>query len=175
MFVGRRRGLTEAAWQMPQGGIDKGEPQEAALRELGEEIGMANAEIVDETEDWLYYDLPADLVGKAFKGRYRGQRQWFAMRFLGADSDVDLEAHEVEFEHWKWALSRSRSHGDPSSVKCTGRLSDGSPPWPNQAELECANKPGWFPQKLAQGSALISTHGEVEIPRVSGLFKHTSR
>ncbi len=105
VFVGRRRGLTEAAWQMPQGGIDKGEsPREAALRELGEEIGTANAEIVDETEDWLYYDLPADLVGKAFKGRYRGQRQkWFAMRFLGADSDVDLEAHEVEFEDWKWA------------------------------------------------------------------------
>ena len=105
VFVGKRRGLSESAWQMPQGGIDKGEsPREAAMRELGEEIGTANAEIIEEMADWLYYDLPTDLVGRAFKGKYRGQRQkWFAMRYLGVDGDIDLTAHEVEFDDWRWA------------------------------------------------------------------------
>ena len=104
VFVGKRIDQTVEGWQMPQGGVDKGEePRAAALRELKEEVGTANAEIVREHKDWLTYDLPAHLIGLAWKGRYRGQKlKWFAMRFLGADSEIDLSAHEPEFSEWKW-------------------------------------------------------------------------
>lgn len=107
VFVGRRIDASAAgdeAWQMPQGGIDPGEtPQAAALRELREEIGTAKAEIVAESAQWLHYDLPAPLVGKVWKGRYRGQKQrWFALRFLGEDSDIDLATEHPEFEAWRW-------------------------------------------------------------------------
>jgi putative (di)nucleoside polyphosphate hydrolase len=105
VLVARRAGLADAAWQLPQGGIDAGEDARAAvLRELEEEIGTAKAEILAEHPEWLQYDLPEDLVRKAFKGRYRGQRQkWFALRFLGEDSDVVLDAHvHPEFDAWKW-------------------------------------------------------------------------
>jgi putative (di)nucleoside polyphosphate hydrolase len=105
VLVGRRAGVVAAAWQLPQGGIDEGEdPRAAVFRELLEEIGTAKAEILAEHPDWLQYDLPEDLVGKAFKGRYRGQRQkWFALRFLGQDSDVRLDADpHPEFDAWKW-------------------------------------------------------------------------
>lgn len=106
IFVAKRRSTPGEAWQMPQGGIELGEePRAAALRELGEEIGTANAEIVAETRNWLLYDLPDDLVGKIWDGRYRGQAQkWFAARFLGQDSEIDLaKHHEPEFSEWKWA------------------------------------------------------------------------
>lgn len=94
-------------WQMPQGGIDKGEsPAEAALRELDEEIGTRRVEIVAESKDWLSYDLPPEALGVAFKGKYKGQRlKWFAMRFTGEDSDIDIEerpGHKVEFDDWRW-------------------------------------------------------------------------
>jgi putative (di)nucleoside polyphosphate hydrolase len=105
VLVGRRAGVIAAAWQLPQGGIDEGEdPRAAVFRELLEEIGTAKAEILAEHPDWLQYDLPEDLVGTAFKGRYRGQRQkWFALRFLGQDSDVRLDADpHPEFDAWKW-------------------------------------------------------------------------
>lgn len=96
-------------WQMPQGGIDADEdPQQAVLRELAEEIGTADAAILGEHPDWLRYDLPPELVGVAFKGKYRGQSQkWFALRFLGADSQIRLDADpHPEFDAWKWvALS----------------------------------------------------------------------
>ena len=104
VFVGKRIDQTVEGWQMPQGGIDKGEtPCQAALRELKEEVGTGKAEIIGEMEDWVTYDLPAHLVGLAFHGKFRGQRQkWFALRFTGKDSDIDLTAHEPEFSAWKW-------------------------------------------------------------------------
>ena len=95
---------TPGAWQMPQGGLDKGEePWPAALRELKEEIGTAKAERLHET-DWLRYELPPDLVGHVWHGKYRGQEQkWFAARFTGADTDIDLTADKhPEFRAWRW-------------------------------------------------------------------------
>jgi len=105
IFVAKRIDTPGDAWQMPQGGIDLGEdPRKAALRELAEEIGTANAEIVAEARNWLLYDLPDDLIGKVWDGKYRGQAQkWFAARFLGADSEIDLAKHHApEFSAWKW-------------------------------------------------------------------------
>jgi putative (di)nucleoside polyphosphate hydrolase len=104
VLVGRRLDREEEAWQMPQGGIDRGEtPREAAFRELGEEIGTNKADILAETAGWLRYDLPADLRGRLWHGRYRGQEQkWFAMRFRGRDEDIDLNAHHPEFSAWQW-------------------------------------------------------------------------
>lgn len=95
-------------WQMPQGGIDPDEdPRRAALRELAEETGIRTAEIIAEHPNWLRYDLPPSLIGKAWGGRWRGQRQkWFLVRFLGEDSEVNLippPGHQVEFDAWRWA------------------------------------------------------------------------
>jgi putative (di)nucleoside polyphosphate hydrolase len=111
IFVARRADLPNAegpagGWQLPQGGIDEQEdPREAVLRELGEEIGTAKAEIIGEHPDWLTYDLPPELLGRALGGRYRGQRQrWFALRYRGRDADIrlDLDPHP-EFDAWRWA------------------------------------------------------------------------
>jgi len=109
VLVARRLDRTDrsedAGWQLPQGGIDEDEdPRLAVFRELREEIGTANAEILGEHPAWLTYDLPEHLIGTAFKGRYRGQRQrWFALRFLGVDADIKLDADpHPEFDAWKW-------------------------------------------------------------------------
>lgn len=107
VFVGRRIDTAKEGdniWQMPQGGIDEGEsPEAAALRELREEIGTDKAEIIAESRQWLHYDLPPHLLGKVWKGRYRGQKQrWFALRFLGRDSDIDLDTPHPEFDAWQW-------------------------------------------------------------------------
>ncbi len=104
VFVGKRIDQTVEGWQMPQGGIDDGEePRGAVMRELKEEAGTDKAEIIGEMDDWLTYDLPHHLVGIAFHGKYRGQRQkWFALRFLGQDGDIDLHTHEPEFAEWRW-------------------------------------------------------------------------
>jgi putative (di)nucleoside polyphosphate hydrolase len=111
VLVARRADLPNAegapgGWQLPQGGIDEDEdPAVAVFRELEEEIGTARAEILAEHPRWLTYDLPAQLVGRALGGRYRGQRQkWFALRFTGTDADIrlDLDPHP-EFDAWRWA------------------------------------------------------------------------
>ena len=105
VFVAQRIDTEETAWQMPQGGIDKGEgPLEAALRELEEETGTNKAELIAETDDWLRYDLPDDLQSRVWKGKYRGQEQlWYLMRFTGTDADINIETDHPEFSEWKWA------------------------------------------------------------------------
>lgn len=98
----------EHLWQMPQGGIDKGEdPEPAARRELFEETGIRSVDLLAESSGWLTYDLPAHLVGKALKGKYRGQKQkWFAYRFTGAESEIAINPppgdHKPEFDKWDW-------------------------------------------------------------------------
>jgi putative (di)nucleoside polyphosphate hydrolase len=106
VFVGQRRDSDVPAWQMPQGGIDAGEsPREAALRELEEETGIPAGlvEILAETPGWHRYDLPPELLGKVWKGRYRGQEQkWVLMRFLGTDAQVNIATEHPEFSRWRW-------------------------------------------------------------------------
>lgn len=106
VFVGQRLDSEIAAWQMPQGGVEKGEdPQGAALRELWEETGVdpALVTVVAESPNWLPYELPHDLVPKLWKGRFRGQKQkWFLMRFDGADSNINIATEHPEFSHWRW-------------------------------------------------------------------------
>lgn len=106
IFAGQRIDTAAPAWQMPQGGIDEGEkPREAAMRELWEETGVT-PEIVEplaKTADWLTYDLPPELLGKVWKGKYRGQRQkWFLYRFTGPDAAVNIATKHPEFSRWRW-------------------------------------------------------------------------
>ncbi|WP_338721288.1 RNA pyrophosphohydrolase [Devosia sp. XK-2] len=106
-----------SAWQMPQGGIDRGEdPLKAALRELREETNITSVSLLAEAPEWIFYDLPDDALGKAWKGKYRGQRQrWFAFAFTGDESEIDIAEpdggkHEAEFDAWRWEkLSRAPS------------------------------------------------------------------
>lgn len=106
IFAGQRLDSTADAWQMPQGGIDAGEkPREAALRELWEETGVTAdlVEFVAKTEDWVTYDLPPELLGKVWGGKYRGQRQkWFLFRFLGSDEAIRIATEHPEFSRWRW-------------------------------------------------------------------------
>jgi putative (di)nucleoside polyphosphate hydrolase len=107
VFVGQRLDSVLEAWQMPQGGIDPGEaPIDAAWRELWEETGVRreHAELVAAAPEELTYDLPADLIEKVWKGKWRGQRQmWFLFRFLGEDEDVNIATADPEFRAWRWA------------------------------------------------------------------------
>lgn len=95
-------------WQMPQGGIDKGEdPEPASLRELHEETGVTSVSLLDRTDDWLTYDLPKHMWGTGLKGKYRGQKQmWFAYRFEGDESEIAINpppaGHAAEFDTWRW-------------------------------------------------------------------------
>ncbi|WP_411837838.1 RNA pyrophosphohydrolase [Paracoccus sp. ME4] len=109
VFAGRRIDRAPdqpPAWQMPQGGIDPGEtPREAALRELTEETGVdaSLVEVLDETPGWVFYDLPPEMVGRIWKGRYGGQCQkWLALRFLGQDTDIRIDTAHPEFDQWRW-------------------------------------------------------------------------
>jgi putative (di)nucleoside polyphosphate hydrolase len=105
VFVGRRRNAKGTAWQMPQGGIEEGEkPRAAAFRELKEEIGTDNAEVLAESKDWLFYDLPPRLIARARHGPWQGQRQkWFVMRFKGSDAEINIRTGDAEFSAWRWA------------------------------------------------------------------------
>ena len=125
VFIGRRKSADDpeqsaaqdAPWQMPQGGIDKGEdPLRAALRELYEETSITAVSLLAEAPEWIYYDLPDEALGVALKGKYRGQRQrWFAFAFTGKDSEINVLApgggkHKAEFDAWRWEkLSRTPS------------------------------------------------------------------
>ena len=106
VFVGQRNDAEVDAWQMPQGGVDKGEePRDAALRELWEETGVRPdlVKVVGETDDWIAYDLPHEIVPRIWKGRYKGQKQrWFLLRFLGSDGDVNIATEHPEFSEWRW-------------------------------------------------------------------------
>ena len=105
VFIARRIGYPEGAWQMPQGGIDEGETiKDAAFRELREETGIEDVELIAESEVWRSYDVPLELSQKLWDGRFRGQTQkWFLFKFIGSESSIDLEAHHPEFCEWRWA------------------------------------------------------------------------
>jgi putative (di)nucleoside polyphosphate hydrolase len=113
VFIGRRtegpeHGDGRYAWQMPQGGVDKGEdPWPAALRELYEETSIKSVEKLGEIRNWVTYDIPKNIGSKAWKGKYRGQKQkWYALRFTGKDSEINVETpgggHDPEFVEWRW-------------------------------------------------------------------------
>lgn len=115
IFAGRRIDSPVAAWQMPQGGIDDDEkPRKAALRELWEETGVTEdlVEFVAKSPAWVTYDLPEELLGKVWGGKFRGQRQrWFLFRFLGADDQIRIETEHPEFSAWRWIGAEEMLHG----------------------------------------------------------------
>ena len=104
VFVGKRIDNPKDFWQMPQGGVNKNENfLDAAKRELEEETSIKNVKLIKELDGWLIYDLPKHLVGKIWKGKYRGQKQkWFIMKFLGKNEDININTKKPEFLNWKW-------------------------------------------------------------------------
>ena len=106
IWTGQRIDSPSPAWQMPQGGIDEDEkPREAAYRELWEETGITRdlVEFIGKTHGWVTYDLPPELLGKVWKGKFRGQKQkWFLFRFLGSDDQISIDREHPEFSAWKW-------------------------------------------------------------------------
>ena len=104
VFVGKRKDNPIDKWQMPQGGVDKGEELvDAMRRELKEETSIKNIKIIKEIDGWLDYELPKNLLGKIWKGKYRGQKQkWFIVKFLGEESEINITTKRPEFIEWKW-------------------------------------------------------------------------
>ena len=104
VFVGKRKDNPVDKWQMPQGGIDTNEtPFNAMKRELAEETSITKIKVLKEIESWLEYELPPNLLGKIWKGKYRGQKQkWFIVKFIGSDSEINLNTKYPEFIEWKW-------------------------------------------------------------------------
>ena len=104
VFVGKRIDNPKNFWQMPQGGVDKNENfLQAAKRELEEETGIKSIKLIKELNGWLEYDLPKNLLGKIWKGKYRGQKQkWFIMKFLGNNNEININTKKPEFLNWKW-------------------------------------------------------------------------
>ncbi len=104
VFVGKRKDNPVDKWQMPQGGVDPGETLlQAMRRELFEETSIKNIKILKELDYWLEYELPENLVGIIWQGKYRGQKQkWFVVRFMGSDSEINLKTKKPEFIEWKW-------------------------------------------------------------------------
>ena len=107
VFVGKRIDNPQSFWQMPQGGVNKNEDfLQAAKRELKEEAGIKSVELIKELNDWLEYDLPKNLLGKIWNGKYRGQTQkWFIMRFLGKNEEINIKTKNPEFLDWQWVNS----------------------------------------------------------------------
>ena len=104
VFVGKRKDNPFDKWQMPQGGVNSNEPLlQAMKRELLEETSIKNIEILKEFDQWLEYELPENLIGKIWKGKYRGQKQkWFVVKFLGIESEINIDTKNAEFIEWKW-------------------------------------------------------------------------
>ncbi len=104
VFVGKRKDNPVNKWQMPQGGVDNGEDLVGAMkRELSEETGIKNIKILKEIDGWSEYELPDYLLGKIWRGKYRGQKQkWFVVKFLGSDNEINLETKNPEFIEWQW-------------------------------------------------------------------------
>jgi putative (di)nucleoside polyphosphate hydrolase len=104
VFVGKRIDNPFDKWQMPQGGVNSNEPLlQAMKRELLEETSIKNIEVLKEFDQWLEYELPENLIGKIWKGKYRGQKQkWFVVKFLGNDSEININTANAEFMEWKW-------------------------------------------------------------------------
>ena len=104
VFVGKRIDNPANSWQMPQGGVDKNENLlQAAKRELAEETSIKTVEIIKELNEWVTYDLPKNLLGKLWEGKYRGQKQkWFIMKFLGKNDEINIKTKKPEFLDWKW-------------------------------------------------------------------------
>ena len=104
ILVGKRIDNPNNFWQMPQGGVDENENfLQAAKRELEEETGVKSVRLIKELEGWLEYDLPKNLLGKLWKGKYRGQKQkWFIMKFLGNNNEININTKNPEFLSWKW-------------------------------------------------------------------------